>query len=147
MTLTDRWADTDWLTDWRTDRRTDGPANKQRTQIFIPDFWLQVKTQKEELSVSSCSLLAYQCKKAWNLRGLRQLLKTFEVMQSLLHLSHGCNVMQVVPAERKNTKEMEYLNEKLSATNFFKVFSYLCMVVTYLLFRKEHLYYFLIGSV
>lgn len=55
--------------------------------------------------------------------------------------------MQVVPAERKNTKEMEYLNEKLSATNFFKVLSCLCMVVTYLLFRKEHLYYFLIGSV
>ena len=69
---------------------------------------MQVKRQQEELSVSSCNLLAYQCRKAWNLQDLWQLLKTFEVMQSLLHLWHGCNVMQVTPAERKYTKEMEY---------------------------------------
>lgn len=68
-----------------------------------------------------CNLLAYQCRKAWNLQGLWQLLKTFEVMQSLLHLSHGCNVMQVTPAERKNMNEMEYLNEKWSAFNILEV--------------------------
>ena len=63
--------------------------------------------------------------------------------------------MQVIPAERKNTKEMRYFNEKWSAFNILvvhftklsKVFIYLCIVVTYLLFRKENLYYFLIGSV
>lgn len=82
---------------------------------------MQVKRQQEELRVSSCNILAYQCRKAWDPRGLWQLLKTFEVMQSLLHLSHGCNVMQVTPAERKNKKEVEYLNEQWSALNNLEV--------------------------